>query len=165
MFEFCEKCKQMIYEEILPILKSGRLVRRSSWLVGECLGLNDREESRKSDYQYICKFDRYRYPAVYSSWRDLNLGTDILADDWEVVPLIGLDKWDPLRSDVLEVLSEIAQHFQKFHPDLGDEKLLANKFETFAQSAMDAYKTEDPLKVRLAVQTGIEILTTLKNLK
>jgi hypothetical protein len=158
----------MKFEDVLPLVRVGRLIRRPEWKPGRCLGLSE-YDLRNANSQYpphIHEFERLDR-SFEKSWSDLHTNTDILMDDWEIVPIVVRPNDEEMWGDHLAVLRELARELTHPHRPKNCEgrKNGIQNLSTALHELTEAYRTEDPARIKGALVSGIVAYTILKRPK
>lgn len=149
----------MKFEDVLPAIKVGRLARRVEWKAGECVGANP-YNMRTGAATSLSKFSRYDNDGSSSTWCNVSIDKDMLAEDWELVP-------EPLPRDTMpailrDALSEIALHFESSGPETYPNDTLPKNLSMMVHEALEAYKTENPDRLMGALLHGVGALITMR---
>lgn len=136
----------------MPALRAGRLVRRSSWKKGVCLGGWTTKQGHK--VEHLSQYSRYDKDSGGGTWAYPSVDSDLLADDWEVVP--EAVPWDGVRHDFKDALTELALLIAKTQNlDEGSDDQL---YRSMLHEAIEVGKTKDIERLLGALAFGIAVV-------
>jgi hypothetical protein len=158
----------MKFEDLLPAVRVGRLIRRPEWKPGRCIGLSEFDlRNRAGHPPNMTEFEGLDRRGVSTrSWSDLHSSSDLLSDDWEVVPVIANPEREEIGADHLESLRELARELSFSHrPPCDGRKNGLKNLSTTIHELTEAYRSPEPARIRGALVLGILAYTELKKPK
>jgi hypothetical protein len=149
----------MRFEDALPLIRAGRLVRRSIWESGVCIGATPYHLQDGSATNFL-QFSRYDNDSSNRSWYSLHASSDVLAEDWEVVPKP--PKYAENRADLNDAVSSVILELTNREIPTYPESYLEGNLNEAVQGSIRAYKSQDEECLRTALAFGLAALIQIR---
>lgn len=117
---------------------------------------------RSGSASSLNRFYRPDRESSHGTWNHVTIDRDMLADDWELIPEVGIEHRTEVTHSVLATLNEIASQWSKEGPEYWPREKLDRNLSMLAHEGTEAYKTGSVERLRGAVMHGIAALTMIR---